>query len=277
MDINSLSLHFLYKYPRDAARILEKFESEILAQYLAHLPVRAAAVVLKYIIPSIASECLKQMTEEQAASIITHLDMERAAMLLRRVQEDKREQLIKATSPLFANMVRLVLRYPDGTVGQAMDPDIFTVHQDMRVAEVITAVRNAAGLLQHEIYVINDRQEPSGIVAARQLLTSDDMETMKNIMRPVGDTLAARTSLAAAQNSVHWEHRDSIPVVDHQGMFIGVLHRRSLHTKGVEYNARDEYTGTALAVAELFWDVCAHLLQPVQDNEDKRTQNERSD
>jgi len=173
-------------------------------------------------------------------------------------------------------MVRLVLRYPDGTVGQAMDPGAFTVHEDMRVAEVISIVRKLVGHQQHEIYIINDRQEPSGIVAVGQLLTSDEMETMKNIMRPVGATLAARTSLSAVQDSVYSEHRDSIPVVDHQGMFIGLLHRRSLPKTGAEYNARDEYTGTALAVAELIWDVCAHLLQPVHDNEGKGSQHERS-
>jgi len=276
MDINSLSLHFLHKHPQEAARTMEKFESGLLAQYLAQLPVEAAAGALKYIIPSIASSCLEQMAEKHAAVIITHLALERAAMLLRRMGEDKREQLIKATTPVFANMVRPVLRYPEGTVGQAMDPGIFTVHEDMRVAEVINTVRKAAGHLQHEIYVINDRQEPTGIVAIRQLLTSDEMETMKNIMRPVGDVLAARISLSAAQDSVYWEHRDSVPVVDHQGMFIGVLHRRSLHLTGAEYNAGDEYTGTVLAVAELFWDVCAHLLQPVHGKEGKGSQNERS-
>ena len=275
MDINSLSLHFLRQYPRDAARTLEKFESDLLAQYLADLPVAMAAGALKYIIPSIASACLEQMAEEQAATLITHLDLERAAVLLRRIREDKREPLIKKTSPVFANMVRQVLRYPDGTVGQAMDPGAFTVHEDMRVADVINIVRKVAGQQpQHEIYIINDRQEPSGIVAVGQLLTSDEMETMKNIMRPVGATLAARISLSAVQDSVSWEHRDSIPVVDHQGMFIGLLHRRSLPETDVEYNAHDEYTGTALAVAELFWDVCAHLLQPVHDNEGKGSQHE---
>lgn len=277
MDINSLSLHFLRTHPRDAARTLEKFEPDFLAQYLAQLPVAEAAGALQYIIPSVAAACLEGMAEEQAAAIIAHLELERAAVLLRRMREDRRVLLIKKTSPVFANMVRQVLRYPDGTVGQAMDPGVFTVHEDMRVAEVINTVRKVAGHQQHEIYVINDKQEPMGIVAVRQLLTSDEMATMKNIMRPVGDVLAARISLAAAQDSVYWEHRDSIPVVDHQGMFIGVLHRRSVQMTGTEYNARDEYTGTVLAVAELFWDVCAHLLQPVHDNEGKGSQNERSD
>ena len=277
MDVSSLTLHFLHKHPWEAARTLEKFECDLLAQYLAQLPVEAAAGALKYIIPSIASVCLEQMAEKHAAAIITHLDLERAAALLRRIGEDKRELMIKATSPGFANMLRPVLRYPEGTVGQSMDPGIFTVHEDMRVAEVISTVRKAAGFLHHDIYVINDRQEPSGIVAIRQLLTSDEMDTMKSIMRPLGNTLAARASLSSVRDSGDWEHRDSIPVVDHQGMFIGVLHRRSLHMlTGAEYNTQEEYAGTALALAELFWDICAHLLPPVQDNERKGSQHERS-
>ena len=269
MDNNFLTLHFLHDHPKDAARTLEKFELESLAAYLAQLPVREAAGVVRYLVPAIASECLETIPQEQAAAIIMHLDIERASALLRRVREDIREQLIKRTSTIFANMVRLVLRFPEGTIGQVMDPDVFTVHQDMRVAEVITAVRSAAELLQHEIYVINDRQQPAGVVAVKQLLTADEMELMKNIMRPPGQILAARTSLAVARNNVDWEHRDSIPVVDQHGVFVGVLRRRSLNTTDSEYNPTDEYAGTALAVAELFWDTCAQLLAPVHDHEKK--------
>jgi len=269
MDNNFLTLHFLHDHPKVAARTLEKFELESLAAYLAQLPVREAAGVLRYLVPAIASECLETIPLEQAAAIIMHLDIDRAAALLRRIREEHREPLIRHTSTVFGNMARLVLRYPEGTIGQVMDPDVFTVHQDMRVAEVINAVRNAGELPQHEIYVINDRQQPAGIVAVKQLLTTDEMEMMKNIMRPAGQMLAARTSLSVARSSVDWEHRDSIPVVDQHGVFIGVLHRRSLTTTDPEYNTTDEYAGTALAVAELFWDTCAQLLVPVHDHDKK--------
>ena len=150
MNIESLSLHFLRDHPRDAARTLEKFEVDALSAYLAQLPVKSAAGVVQYIVPTIASVCLESMPHERAAAIIMHLDIERAAALLRRIQEVNREKLIRATSTIFANMVRLVMRYPEGTIGQVMDPDIFTVHQDMRVTEVITAVRNAEKQLQHD-------------------------------------------------------------------------------------------------------------------------------
>lgn len=276
MNIESLSLHFLREHPKDAARTLEKFEVDGLSAYLAQLPVQSAATVMQYIVPTIASVCLESMPYERAAAIIMHLDIERAAALLRRIQEENREPLIKATSTIFANMVRLVMRYPEGTIGQVMDPDVFAVHQNMRVTEVINAVRNAAKLLQHELYVINDRLQPAGIVTVKQLLVSDGMEMMKNIMQPAGETLAARTSLLVVQNSIEWEHRDNIPVVDHQGILIGVLHRRSL-LAGAENNAPEEYTVTALAVAELFWDTCAHLLLPAQNHEKKGSQDERND
>ncbi|MGH8120014.1 MAG: magnesium transporter MgtE N-terminal domain-containing protein, partial [Gammaproteobacteria bacterium] len=251
MGNNFLSLHFLHEHPRDAARTLEKFDIESLSAYLAQLPVREAAGVVRYLVPAIAASCLEIVTHEQAAAIITHLDIERAAALLRRMREDHREQVIKRTATVFANMIRLVLRYPDGTIGQVMDPDVFTVHQDLRVVEVTTAVRSAAELLQHEIYVINDRQQPAGVVAVKQLLTTDGMEMMKNIMRPVGQMLAARTSLAVARNTVDWDQRNSVPVVDHHGVFMGVLHRRSLNNSESDYNTTDEYAGTALAMAEM--------------------------
>ena len=277
MTINSLSLSFLLEHPKDAARALEKFDPPVLAEYLENVPVKTAATVLKHIVPSIATECLKQMPVEVSTEIVMQLGIERATALLRRMKEGFREQMIRTMSPIFANMTRLVLRYPEGTVGQDMSPNVFTVHQDMRVNEVITAIRNAADLLQHEVYVINDKQQLVGIVDVKLLLTSDDKEQMKAIMGSTGETLAARTSLNAVRTLPEWNHKERLPVLDHQGVFIGVLHRHSLHASVHDHERQDEYAGTALAVAELFWDACANLLTPDYDHSEKGYQDERNE
>ncbi len=277
MTVNSLSLHFLQEHPRDAARTLEQFEPAELARYLELVPTIIAAEVLKFMIPSIAAECLKNMALNKSSPLIMQLGIERGSILLRRMRETMREQIISSTSPFFSNMARLVLRYPEGTVGQAMNPNVFSVHQDMSVSEVITAVRNSADLNCNQIFITGDQQEIRGVVEVRLLLVSDGKLSMKEIMHSPGNSVSARSSLASVYQSIAQEPREIFPVVDHHGAFIGILTRSALHehlSGNVATGQDDKYAGAALAMAELFWETCADLLGPPHNQSNKGNENE---
>lgn len=277
MKVNHISFHFLQEHPIDAARTLEQFAPDELAAYLENIPTDTAASVLKYIVPTIAVECLKHMPLEKSSPIIMQLGVERASLLLRRMKSGLRVQFIRAMSPIFANMTRLVLRYPEGTVGHVMNPNIFTVHEDMTVEEVIKVIKNTDELSHNEIFITGDKQQLLGIVDMRHLLTNNNQKPMKKIMQPPGECIPARSSLGSIKNIPGWNTRENIPVIDHFGVFIGILKRSVIHEylSGRKDTHEDvEIAGTALAVAELFWDACANLLAPDYDNVKKGPENE---
>jgi magnesium transporter len=279
MSTNSLSLHFLKEHPKDAARTLEEVDPEALALYLESVPAKTAANVIKYIVPSISAECLKLMAIDKSSQIVMLLGVERASLLLRRMKSGIRVQFIRAMSPVFSNMTRLVLRYPEGTVGQVMNPNVFTVHQDMTVNQVINVIKNTSQLLHNEIFITNDKQQLAGIVDARVLLTADGNQAMKTIMKPPGKSIPARASLDSIKNYPEWHYKENFPVIDHMGIFIGVLSRSSIHEvleDEEKLQNQDEFTSTALAVAELFWDACSDLLAPGHENIKKGHQDERN-
>jgi magnesium transporter len=272
-------LHFLKEHPKDAARTLEEVDPEALALYLESVPAKTAANVIKYIVPSISAECLKLMAIDKSSQIVMLLGVERASLLLRRMKSGIRVQFIRAMSPVFSNMTRLVLRYPEGTVGQVMNPNVFTVHQDMTVNQVINVIKNTSQLLHNEIFITNDKQQLAGIVDARVLLTADGNQAMKTIMKPPGKSIPARASLDSIKNYPEWHYKENFPVIDHMGIFIGVLSRSSIHEvleDEEKLQNQDEFTSTALAVAELFWDACSDLLAPGHENIKKGHQDERN-
>ena len=278
MSINSISLHFLQEHPKDAARALEQFEPTYLANFLQQVPVPTAATVVKYLVPSIAAECLKNMEIDKSSQIIMKLGVERAALLLRRMKTGFQMQFIRAMTPLFANMTRLVLRYPAGTVGHVMNPNVLTVHADMTIKDVTGVISNSEELSHNEIFITGDRQELRGIVDIRQLLTNDDKQSMKQIMRAPGRYIPARSTLDSLRNHSDWNLEENIPVIDHLGEFIGVLDRKTIHeslfgktTAGHD----DDISRTAMDLAELFWHACAHLLAPDYQNVTKDQNNER--
>ncbi len=277
MSINKMGLYLLTEYPRDAVRALEQFEPEQLAEYLDVVPINTVAEVIKLMVPSIAVDVLKCMRIEKSSKIVMQLGVERGSLLLQRMSRGIRLDFVSRMSPVFANMMKLVLRYPAGTVGQAMNPNVLTVQEDLTVEEVLHVIRNSAEILQDEIYIVDNKQLLVGQVAAKQLLITAPDKKMKKIMSMPPHRLAARANVKSVKNISDWQMRDNFPVTDHHGVFIGVLDRaaikESMHIKS-KSSEESEITGTALAVAELFWDACADLMVPNQVLSNKGKRNE---
>lgn len=279
MSINKIALYLLTQHPKDAVRVLEQFEPEQLAEYLDSIQINTVADILNYMVPSIAVEVLKKMTVEKSAKVVMQLGVERGALLLQRMTASIRFDFLRSMSPVFANMIRLVLRYPAGTVGQAMNPNVLTVQEDLTVEEVLYVIKNSAEILHNEIYIINSKQHLVGQVSVRQLLTSIPEQKMKKLMVMPTHCLAARSNVKSVKSIPDWQMREKFPVIDHHGVFIGVLDRAAIntslniHSKN-QNGTESELTGTALAVAELFWDACAEFIVPNQEISNKGNKNE---
>jgi magnesium transporter len=275
MSINKIALYVLTEHPMDAARSLEQFEPEQLADYLDALPINTVAEILKFMVPSIAVGALKGMPVDKSSKIVMQLGVERGALLLQRMNGSIRLNFISRMSPVFANMMRLVLRYPVGTVGQAMNPNVLTVQEDLSVGEVMRIIKNSAELLHNDIYIIDNKQHLTGQVPVRQLLVSSTDLKMKKIMKMPTHSLSARASVKSIKTIPNWNNHDNYPVVDRQGIFLGVMDRAALN-KAMNISNEDrtepELSGTAIEVAEIFWDACANMIVPNQTlpNRDKK-------
>ncbi len=267
MSINKIGLYLLTEHPKDAVRALEQFEAEQLAEFFDAVPINTVANVMKLMVPSVAVDVLKCMSIEKSAKIVVQLGVERGSLLLQRMSRGIRLDFVSRMSPVFANMMKLVLRYPAGTVGQVMNPNVLTVQEDLTVDEVLHVIKNSAEILQDEIYIIDNKQHLVGQVATKQLLISASDKQMKKLMSVPTHRLAARANVKSVKNIPDWQMRKNFPVTDHYSVFIGVLDRAAINeSMHIKSKAQDEseLTGTALAVAELFWDACADLMVPNQ-------------
>jgi len=276
MAINPISQRLLDNHPQDAARALEKYHPEELAGYLGEMPVTSTAKVMRHMVPAIAADSLVEMPAETAAAVLEEFSVERATALLRYMPVSQRNSIIRNLSPLYSNMVKLVLRYPEGTVGQLMTPRVFAAHEDMQSDDLLQTIQGMSGQLQKLIYIINDNHHVVGKVDIRDLLTDEHVSAIGRLMQPVGTTLSARSSISNVQRLDEWKYNDVLPVVDHSGQFIGVL-KRGVMLDAMAHEAprnQEDFTGTALAIAEIFWEACANMLAPETDKTDKRQKDE---
>jgi len=277
MTVNTLSLHFLQHHPQDAAKVLEHFEPEQLADYFNQLPALTTSNILRYITPVKTTSCLIAMDVNSAAKILEQFSIERTSSLIRRMPADVRLKIIKAMPTLYANMIKLVIKYPVDTVGRNISPNVFTVLEDMHVRDVLSAIKGSADQVRSEIYVVNDKQRLEGVVFIRELLTADQNTSVKKIMRISTVSISARSRLAQIQHHIEWKYNDMLPVVDRNGLFIGVLKRSvmlDVLSRNIEITQHhDDAANTALVVAELFWNTCTDLLVPEVDQSNRESQD----
>lgn len=261
METNRLTAYFLRQHPKISARTLQQYTAEEAADFLQNTPPAIIASITREMIPSYAADCLKLLPVDTAAKALSILGTEQASLLMRRMKSSQRVKLIRTMPTVFANMIRLVLRYPDNTVGYLMNPDVCTVNQDMTVTEVVRVLKQSNLELQDRVYVLDSQQRLTGIIPVSRLLISEDAD-MKSIMSEPDETVSARTRI---DNLKINSNQDAIPVVDYAGVFVGVINMKTvtaaLESKR-EHQGIENLSETALSLAEILWDTCANMISP---------------
>jgi magnesium transporter len=276
MTINNLSRHFLQEHPRESAKVLENFAPDELAAYFASQDEQVVANVMRYFLPASAVTCLLGIQTKQAASILERLGVDTAARLLRRMKAHDQVTLLAGVSATFAYKLRSILRYPAGTVGQYMSPDVFTTSETMTAAEVIATARNASSEIQGDIFVVGESHRLVGLLDVKHLMFANPEADISAIMRIPDVVLNARTNLVYVKDNPKWRFKEVLPVVDHNNVFAGVL-KRSIMFEALagDHNpdrTDDTFMDTVMHVADLFWDLCTDIVMPKHgEQKEKRT------
>ena len=277
MTVKTLSLHFLQNHPKDSARVLEHFEPDQLADYFNKQPPVTIAKIMRYMTPAKTVSCLVLMDLNVSAKILEDFSIERSSSLLRRMQPDIRLKIIRAMSTLYANMIKLVIRFAEDTVGRYISPNVFTVLDTMYVKNILSSLQDSIDQVRSEIFVVNDRQRLVGMVYIKDLLVSDSNIPVKKIMRSAPESLSARSRLAHVQLNNEWKYNELLPVIDTNGLFIGVLKRGVmldvLSRAKDSAQQQDDFATAALAMADLFWNTCTDLILPEVETQDPESKD----
>ena len=261
--LSRITSDFIEAYPADAARVLEDAAPEVVGEVLRALPAPTAAAVVRDMSPHAAAGALAGLAPDAAAGIVRHLPVEMTSALLLRLDADERATLIRALPPRVSVPLRMVLRFPPGSVGTLIDPRVVTVRAETRVGEATETARRAPALLRKYLYVLDHAHRLTGMVDARQCLLRDPELSIGRLDQEEPVALRARANLREAGRHPGWERFSVLPATDHRGVFLGVVRRSSLRralTDGAVPEPEAELTDLALDLADLYWQSTAGLL-----------------
>jgi magnesium transporter len=246
---------FSAEHPIDVASLLERGTPEEIAHVLGLLDREAAARVVSRMTPAAAAEGLDLLEIDVAAEILGEAGASTAALVLARSEEQHRRAVLAAMSGREADAIRRLLMHAAHTAGSIMDALVLRVPDDATAAEALAQVRQQLDHVLYYVYIVDRKQRLVGVATLRQLLQADGEASVLSVMRERPVALLSHASLAAVVAHPGWRHYHSLPVLDREGVLLGVIRydtARDVERELGQAVRRTNVSQTAGALAQLY-------------------------
>ena len=255
--LDAVTKGYLALHPESAARTLARIDRSDAAEAFGAMPRQLAAQVLGQMAPASAARCLAVMPPEIAGEILTRTALPAAVAALR-LLDDRQTQLILSEMPRpKAARVRLRLRFPEWVVGAFVEDDVMTLSPEYRVDDAMRMLRSGGQRSSQTLPVIDANRRLVGMVDICDMLNSSDRRSIRHVMQPAVHVLNARAPVQTVTGHPAWMHHDSLPVINRNGIFQGLLYRSRVKEEEAqimnEIVERNELMTTRSALADIFW------------------------
>ncbi len=255
--LDAVTKGYLALHPESAARTLARIDRRDAAEAFGAMPRQLAGQVLGQMTPSSAARCLAAMPPAMAGEILTRTTLPAAVAALRFLDEKLTQEVLKEMPRPKAARIRLRLRFPEWVVGAFVEDDVLTLSPDYRVDDAMRMLRGSGQRSSQTLPVIDTSRRLVGMVDLCDMLNSSDRQSIRHVMQPVVHVLNARAPVQTITGHPAWMHHDSLPVINRNGVFQGLLYRSRVKEKEAqimnEIVERNELMTTRSALADIFW------------------------
>jgi len=218
-----LAEHFVASHGKSAARALEELPADIAGCLIDTISDPMSLSALKSMLPYHAAKCITAIPAPAGSKYLAAMPPRDAASILRHTDEVSRKNLIDLLPRRQAVRVSLILGYPQSLVGAWMDPLTPSLPVSNIVADAKKRIANA-GYDHSIVFIVDDDNKVRGSVSlARLLLRAKDDMSLSTLMENGPRGVLASTSLERAFADQGWAAYDTLPVIDRNERFIGVL------------------------------------------------------
>lgn len=226
----ALNERFFLDYPSEAARKLENMPADEAAELLTAQPQHAAAATWQFLAPDIATAVLERLPVATGTYFLTESVPAASAAVLARLPDDERDRRLASLDPQVARELREMLNYPDNSAGRLMDPKVSYVRSDLSVGEALARLRAMKRRGLRELFVVDGNGRLKGRVELHDIAVADHALSLEEITLPL---LAAAKDLDPREEVVELLQKwpiNELPVINHDGRFVGVIHQDALMT-----------------------------------------------
>ncbi len=226
--VRRLAEHVIEQHPSRAVTALERLGEEETVECLGRGSVESAAAIVRRLSPQYVTAVLRGVDPKRIASMLESLPNDTAARVVRRADEATLGIILNHLQPGAAQRLRAVLRFPEGSAGALMDPEVMALPQELSVHEALQRVRKAPETARYNVYVVDQEQRLAGAVNLRELLIARGQSALSDLMIRDPHRLLASADRATVIAHTGWKEVHALPVVDDGDAYLGAIRYRVL-------------------------------------------------
>lgn len=226
--LDALNKAFLLNHPKDAAREIEAMLPKDAAKLLNNKSAYILQPVWKNLSPGVADNILLNLSQKTVANLLTAMESGSCAALLSRLDQKKQEKFFELLDDGIVKELRELLEYPIDSAGALMDTDINAFNENITVQEAITQLRNQKTKDLHHLFLLNNDMYLSGQVPVQKLALADGDVKLSSLSVPLQSYVTALDPRSEIMEKLEKFQIDTMPVLDGNDHFIGVIRGRNL-------------------------------------------------
>jgi magnesium transporter len=240
-------------HPVESARRLESLSPDEVAAFLDVVDPMAAIGVLDRMAPSVAGSCIEVMEAGPAAKILSLSTVQQSVRLLRHVDPHRRGKILGLLPGELAAQTGRILRFPAGSAASIADNSVEALPSEMTVGDARRVARDAR---VPYLYVVDRDHVLVGVVHKRDVQQSGEHVTLDALVIPKVIRVPAHAAVAELLRHHAWRDFDALPVVDREGVYLGVIRHKTLRELGEPRTSISRMgmpLDTFVDLAELYW------------------------
>jgi magnesium transporter len=190
-----------------------------------NLSISRAAAAFRILDFPLQEEVIRSLPAAKVAELLNELPADDRAAFLGELHSEAVKELIKLLTPEERKITLSLLGYPDGSVGRIMTPDYIAVLEDWSVKKVLDYIREYGKDSEtiDVIYVVDDKGVLLDDFRIREFLLVSPDTLVHTLMDDRFVALHTTDEQEEAIQVFRVENRVALPVIDEQGILLGIV------------------------------------------------------
>lgn len=203
----------IHEVPEDAGTIIN------------HLSIGRSAAAFRILDFPLQEDVIRTLSPAKIAELMNELPADDRTAFLEELPSEAVKELIKLLDPEERRITLYLLGYKENSVGRIMTPDYIAVREEWSVKEVLDYIREHGKDSEtiDVIYVIDEKGQLLDDFRIREFLLVSPDTVVHTLMDDRFVSLHANDDQEEAIQVFRMENRVALPVVDDQGVLLGIV------------------------------------------------------
>jgi magnesium transporter len=190
-----------------------------------NLSISRAAAAFRILDFPLQEDAIKALTPSKVAELLNELPADDRTAFLEELPSEVVKELIKLLDPEERRITLSLLGYKENSVGRIMTPDYIAVREEWTVKQVLNFIREYGKDSEtiDVIYVIDEKGVLLDDFRIREFLLVSPDTVVHTLMDDRFVSLHASDDQEEAIQVFRMENRVALPVVDEQGVLLGIV------------------------------------------------------